>query len=212
MNSYSLEEIENLPNTKGRMFLNSMYTDGYTCRVSFCRKTIPTSPVSQTSLELEDFNNEEIKRYFRPCTVDPNRTDVFVSYHGDTDIRRLSTKEYYNMSGNVNRQKKEQDRKKRTGVDVVETQIPSPKTCSIDQYKEHIKYLCLHRETLYNFYGFNTARINWCNYIGSQRAVDNAVNILINGSKKYNKKKRRRTKQNKKKKKENVSKISTKLF
>lgn len=45
-------------------------------------------------------------------------------------------------------------------------------------------------DVLFNFYSFETARINWCNYIGSQRAVENAVNILLNGSKKYNKRRK----------------------
>ena len=77
------------------------------------KKIHATSPVNQTALELHDFTSEEVDRYFRPCTVDPNRKDVFVSYHGNTDIRRLSLAEYYNLSGNINRQKMEEERKKR---------------------------------------------------------------------------------------------------
>jgi hypothetical protein len=178
-----------------------MYTDGYTCRISFCKKIHPSSPVSRTSLQLNDFNNEEIDRYFRPCAVDPGRKDVFTLYHGNTDIRRLSSAGYYNIDGNINRQRKEQDRKKRLNVEAIETRIPLPKTASINQYTMYITYMLQHMEVLFNFYNFNTARINWCNYIDSQRAVENAVNIFINGSKKYNKKRRRNTKRNKKRRK-----------
>ncbi|KAI7898357.1 uncharacterized protein BX663DRAFT_581935 [Cokeromyces recurvatus] len=45
-------------------------------------------------------------------------------------------------------------------------------------------------DTLSSFYSFHTARLRWCNHFGSQRAIENAVNILINGSKKYNKNRR----------------------
>ena len=186
--------MKNLPEQKGKIFLNSMYTDGYTCRISFCKKkTIhATSPVNQTALELYDFTSEEVDRYFRPCTVDPNRKDVFVSYHGNTDIRRLSSAEHYDMSENVNRQKMEEEHKKRSIVKQIEIQIPSPKTTSIDHYTMHITYMLQHMDVLFNFYSFETARINWCNYIGSQRTVESAVNILVNESKKYNKRNKRK--------------------
>ncbi|PHZ17277.1 uncharacterized protein RHIMIDRAFT_253568 [Rhizopus microsporus ATCC 52813] len=86
------------------MSLNSIYTDGFTCRAPFCE----ASDGDFVSLELNDFNKEDIKKYFRPCTVDPNRIDVFVSLHGNNGIRRLSAAEYYNMNGNRNRQKIEE--------------------------------------------------------------------------------------------------------
>lgn len=102
------------------------------------------------------------------------------------------------MNGALNRQKLEQERKQRSHVQEIEAHIPSPKTTSTIMYKTHITYLMQHMVTLFNFYNFNTARLRWCNYIGSQYAIDSAVNILINGSKKYNKNRRNRTKQNKK--------------
>ncbi|KAI8092428.1 uncharacterized protein B0P05DRAFT_577272 [Gilbertella persicaria] len=125
-------------------------------------------------------NSEEVDRYFRPCTVDPNRSDVFVSYHGKNDLRRLSTADYYNMNGTVNRQKLEQDRKKRSDIEQIETHFPSPKTAKLQYYTKYVMYVLQHFRALANFYGFNTAKIKWCNYKGSQQAIENAVNILIN--------------------------------
>lgn len=188
-----------MPERKGKMFINSLYTDGYTCRVSFCRKRYVESPVNETSLELHDFNNDEVDRYFRPCTVDPNRKDAFVSFHGNTDVRRLSSAEYYNMNGSTNRMNLEQNRKKELGVQIIETNIPSVKSAVADKYITHVKYMLQHMNTLFNFYSFQTARIKWCNYIGKQRALQDAVNILINGSKKYNKGRRKKTRKNKRK-------------
>lgn len=76
------------------MFLNGLYTDGYTCRVLFRRKVRPLLPVENISLELEDFSAEEVDEHFGPRTVDPGRKDVFVSHHRSNDLRRLSMKEY----------------------------------------------------------------------------------------------------------------------
>ncbi|KAI7865456.1 uncharacterized protein EV154DRAFT_557220 [Mucor mucedo] len=154
-------------------------------RISFCRKRYAESPVNEIALELQDFNSEEIDRYFRPCTVDPNRKDAFVSFYGNTDARRLSSA-YDNMNISTNRLKLEQDRKKEQGVQTIETNIPSVKSAGADKYITHVKYMMQHQGTLFNFYNFQTARVKWCNYIGKQRALQDAVNILINESKKYN--------------------------
>ena len=161
------------------MFLNSVYTDGYTCRTSFSRKAQPISPYNKVSLEVDDFNSEEIDQYFRPCTVDPNRTDVFVSYHGGNDLRRLSTAEYYNMNGTVNRRKLEQDRNRRSNIEHIESHIPSPKTANVQQYTAYIIYTFQHYKALTDFYGFNTSRIKWCNYIGAQKSIKNAINKRV---------------------------------
>ncbi|KAI8073508.1 uncharacterized protein B0P05DRAFT_580265 [Gilbertella persicaria] len=152
----------------------------------------------------DDFTSEEVDRYFRPCTVDPNRSDVFVSYHGKNDLRRLSTADYYNMNGTVNRQKLEQDRKKRSDIEQIETHFPSPKTAKLQYYTKYVMYV-QHFRALANFCGFNTAKIKWCSYKGSQQTIENAFNILINGAKKYNKRKRKNTKKNKRKRRKTSS-------
>ncbi|KAG2214440.1 hypothetical protein INT47_000996 [Mucor saturninus] len=64
------------------------------------------SPQNKACLDLNDPLSEEVNKYFRPCTVDPGRWDPYVSYHGGTDIRRLSAIEYYNM-GTVTRMKEQ---------------------------------------------------------------------------------------------------------
>ncbi|GAA5813969.1 hypothetical protein MFLAVUS_007459 [Mucor flavus] len=102
------EKLQALPERKGKMFLNGLYTDGYTCRVLFARKVLPLLPEDNICLELNNFSSEEVNKHFRPCTVDPGRRDPFVSYHGGTDIRRLSLIEYHNMGGSVTQMKEQQ--------------------------------------------------------------------------------------------------------
>ncbi|KAG2194569.1 hypothetical protein INT47_006528, partial [Mucor saturninus] len=200
----SLEDLKELPATNGKMFLNGMYTDGYTCRLLFCRRTEPSSLIKSIALELDDFNTEEVNTYFRPCTIDPGRKDVFVSYHGDNDVRRLSSKEYYNMGGVTQRHKQEQELKKSLGIDQIETNIPSPKTTSHDTHILYITYILQHIDTLFNFYGFRTTNSRWCNYIASQKSIEDAVNILLNGSTKYNKKRRKNKKKSKKRRRSKI--------
>ncbi|KAI7904419.1 uncharacterized protein BX663DRAFT_342041 [Cokeromyces recurvatus] len=89
----------------------------------------------------------------------PNRKDVFTSYHGANDIRRLSSAEYYDMNGNIKRQKQEQERKRRLNIEQIETSISSPKTASLECYSVYISYMLQNFNTLSSFYGFHTARL-----------------------------------------------------
>lgn len=93
-----------------------MYTDGYTCRVLFCRRSQPHSLVKNITLELEDFNADEVNRHFKPCGVDPGRKDLFVSYHGSNELKRLSTKDYYSKGGITRSKRKELELKKKVRV------------------------------------------------------------------------------------------------
>ncbi|GAA5809216.1 hypothetical protein MFLAVUS_002621 [Mucor flavus] len=163
----SCEKLQALPEQKGKMFLNGLYTDGYTCRVLFARKVLPSPPKDSICLELNDLSSEEVNKHFRPCTVDPGRRDPFVSYHGGTDIRRLSSIEYYNMDGSVTQMKEQRKHKHRLGIEKIETDIPSPKTASMEQFVLYITYMSQHKNTLFDFYGFETSKVKWLNYLSS---------------------------------------------
>ncbi|GAA5811153.1 hypothetical protein MFLAVUS_004583 [Mucor flavus] len=170
-------------------------------RVLFARKALPSPPEDNICLELNDLSREEVNKHFRLCTVDPRRQDPFVSYHGGTDIRRLSSIEYYNIGGSVTRMKEQQKYKHRLGIEKIETDIPSPKTASMEQFVLYITYMSQHMNTLFDFYGFETFKVKWLNYLSSQKAIQESVNILINGGKKYNKGRRKKTKENRKRSK-----------
>ncbi|GAA5797947.1 hypothetical protein HPULCUR_003345 [Helicostylum pulchrum] len=51
-------------------------SDGFGICFGFSRKA---RDVQEVSLELEDFRDEEVRRYFQPCAVDPDRKQVFTS-------------------------------------------------------------------------------------------------------------------------------------
>lgn len=198
----SLQELQELPVRKGRMFLNSIYTDGHTCRVSFARNAQhEVHEESRINLELNDFTKTEIDDHFRSCFIDPNRNSAFVAHYDGDEVRKLSTTEYYTMSGSTNRSKIEDNLKQQQGIKSLETQIPTAKTSLLNQYSAHIIYMMTHLADFFNFYSFRTASVRWNNYRGRQCAIEEACNILINGGKKYNHKKRKKTKSNRRKRK-----------
>jgi len=149
-------------------------------------------------LELSDFNTTEIEECFDPIFIDPGRTHAYTSIQGDNDFRRLSTKEYYDMSGAKKRNSDMQQKKRQEEIDQLESNIPSPKTVNLNNYNNHLNYIHQHYSTLFNFYNIHSAKPRMKNYISKQKALDEAVNILINGGRKYNKNNRNKNKRNKK--------------
>ena len=107
-------------------------------------------------------------------------------------VHRLSSTEYYNMSGTVNHQKVLQGRKQSLYIERIETNIPSPKTAFIQRYMPYLTYILQHMDVLFNFYNFETAKPKWLNYIGSQKVIQESINILLNSGKKYDKSRRRK--------------------
>ncbi|KAI9254200.1 hypothetical protein EDC94DRAFT_619207 [Helicostylum pulchrum] len=139
-----------------KIFINEVKTDGYTYHFTFARRRTENPMVK---LELQDFTQDEIDLYFRPCTVDPGRNHVFTSFHEDNEIGRMSTKEFYSYGGTLQRLKSRQEMKRRTGVSTIEPSIPTTKTTSLVKYREHVRYMLLHMADLFEFYGFNTSEM-----------------------------------------------------
>ncbi|RCH95916.1 Insulinase (Peptidase M16), partial [Rhizopus azygosporus] len=148
-----IQDLTALASEEGRMFLNSIYTDGYTCRVSFAKHK-DENPFGAVKLQLHDFNNEEIDDHFRVCTVHPGRRDTFNSCHDGDDFRRLTTVEYYTTSGSPGRMRKEDNRKIRNGLKEIETDIPTAKTANVEQFTRHIQYIFTNLDAFFDFYDF----------------------------------------------------------
>ena len=49
-------------------------------------------------------------------------------------------------------------------------------------------------DALFNFYNFETAKLKWLNYIGSQKVIQESVNILLYGGKKYEEEQKKKRK------------------
>lgn len=200
---FSLEELKFKNSTHA--FASRILTDGVAVNFVFARKSPSKDNISGVQLSFDDFTDREVETYFQPVAVDPGRTQVFTAAYGSGynphEIRRCSSKEYYSMTGSGRRNASLQRQKHELGIDMIEAQLPTPKTADMRQYHEHISYVLRHYETLARFYDITTAELRFQNYQGVQRAREEMANILISGGKKYNSSKRHNTRKNRKRRK-----------
>ncbi|KAL1931690.1 hypothetical protein VTP01DRAFT_9833 [Rhizomucor pusillus] len=157
------------------------------------------------NLQLSDFK-EEIENYFMPCALDPGRRDIFQAAYGaqntEHEIRRTSTREYYQWAGSPKRIENLKKTRKRNGIEEIESKFPSAKNADITRYSEYVRYLFLHLETLFTFYCFhNDAERRFRAYQGKQRAQEELVNVIVNGGKKYDSAKRKHRMRNRRERK-----------
>jgi hypothetical protein len=89
-----------------------------------------------------------------------------------------------------------QAQKNQNGISKIEAQRPSSKTANLFGYRQHVQWYFRHRHKLLTFYNFEKAKDRFQAYQGSQKALEQATNILINGGKKYNPQRRRQTDRN----------------
>jgi hypothetical protein len=190
-------------------FANHMSTDGFAINFMFARKkSSPTQNLHDVQLEFEDFTEQEVQDYFQLVAVDPGRTQIFTASYGSGEepheVRRMSTKEYYTMTGSKKTNQALQKEKIASGINIIENNIPTPKTADINQYHCYMGYLLRHERTLTTFYNHRRAETRFRNYQGVQRAREEMVKVFLDGGKKYNKCKRKFTSKNRKKRKKEL--------
>jgi hypothetical protein len=159
--------------------------------------------MQKVELELSDFTPAEVNEVFQPCAVDPGRTNAYtVAYSCGTEshmVLRYTTKEYY-RSLQTPAEQRFQGKKEETGVADLEKSMPTPKTSDKAKYLEYVTYVFAHASELYHFYGPEDGKLKYFKYKNKQMAISEAVNILVNGGRKYRKKKNANTKRRRRKK------------
>ncbi|KAI8971783.1 hypothetical protein BDF20DRAFT_838074 [Mycotypha africana] len=137
--------------------------------------------------------------------------DVFTAASGldieEHQVRKCSNKEYYHMTGST-RSSARLEKRKTDSIKQVEIEIPTVKTGSPQQYKNHVKYILQHIKILFSFYVAGPAEDRFRLYQGRKRAADNMVNMLLDGTSKYNENLRAKKRAVAKKKKKNIRKIA----
>ena len=112
-------------------------TDGVALNFAFARKAASEDSLSSVQLSFDDFTDREVDTYFQLVAVDPGRTQVFTAAYGagptPHEIRRISSKECYSMTGSERRNILLQRQKHEMGIDHVEDQLPIPKTTKMEQ-------------------------------------------------------------------------------
>lgn len=156
-------------------------------------------------IKLEDFTMQEINESYRPSFLDPGRKSVYNAAVGtnllEHQLRRCTTSEYYHYTGSTVYLKKQQKVKNSNGIASIESCIPSPKTANASSYSFFVIYMLAHFQRLFDFYGFPFGHHRFNLYQGRQRAEEMMVNILVNGTSKYDRTRRKRSKKKKQKKK-----------
>jgi hypothetical protein len=196
-----LNDVTDNPN---QIFANKIMTDGSSVVFLFSRKAAHKR-VATVDLDLTDFTQEEVNELFEPCAVDPGRTNAMTIAYGcgqDSHmLRNFTTKEYYNAVNSPASKKRLQQEKDTAGITPIETSLPTAKTVNITSYISHVEYLLQHLTDLYQFYGPSNGKEKYFRYKNTQKARSEAVSILVNGGKKYNRGKRKRKKRNRKSRK-----------
>ncbi|GAA5816932.1 hypothetical protein MFLAVUS_010467 [Mucor flavus] len=171
------------------LFGNIVRTEGASVDFLFYRKhqVGPGPSYQRFDLALEDFDLSEVKDKYLPISLDPGRTSVFTATVGLQSNRHLrcTTKEYYHMTGSTRFSRKQNKLKNDTGIESLESEIPSPKTSKSSAYSDYVKYMLLDKDSFFGFYGKDTAKTRFQLYRGVQRATDQMANILINGTSKF---------------------------
>jgi hypothetical protein len=193
------------------LFGNLVRTDGFSVDFLFYKRFQAGHDPSLQKFELalDDFNLPEVEKDYTPISLDPGIKAVFTATVGLESSRHLkcSTSEYYHMTGSTKFSKDQNKKKLATGIDLIESGIPSSKTTLVNEYSSYMKYMLLNKNALFEFYDKNTPRNRFQLYQGVQRATDQMANIVIHGTVKYNRRRRDKDrKKKKKKKKEQTSK------
>ncbi|KAI8975647.1 hypothetical protein BDF20DRAFT_977167 [Mycotypha africana] len=185
------KSLNDLKTRQETLFRNIVCSDGFTVDFLFSKKgkAKEEKTIKNHRLTLEDFDLAEIEAGYRPCFIDPGRKDVFTAAIGlDNEkhqVQSCFTKEYYHMTGSTMYSAKL--KKKKAGkIKGIESDMPTAKTGSKAQYHCYAAYILQHLEDLFSFYGDDTAEDRFHLHQRRKRAADKMVNMLINGSTKYN--------------------------
>ncbi|GAA5808947.1 hypothetical protein MFLAVUS_002347 [Mucor flavus] len=113
--------------------------------------------IENHDLALKDFEYEEVERMYHPIFIDPGRKAVYTAAIGldtmDHQIRRCSTKEYYNLTGSTKYLSRLQRLKNMKDLTIIETNISTQKICSSISHERFIQYIINHKDKLFDFYG-----------------------------------------------------------
>ncbi|KAI9269769.1 hypothetical protein EDC94DRAFT_381243 [Helicostylum pulchrum] len=120
--------------------------------------------------ELDDLKGiiGPVNNPFDVFGLDPGRVQVFQATFDD--LRRISTKEYYNLTGSVAYSRKELKEREKKNMTEIFLRIPTSKTSRISVYFNYVAYILRNLESILRYNGFNKAKDNLLLYRGKQKA------------------------------------------
>ncbi|KAI8975758.1 hypothetical protein BDF20DRAFT_821858 [Mycotypha africana] len=155
--SNSLQDLIEAPANSNDILNCVIHTDGFAVTFLFVRAKKKNSDIPL--LTLEEFTRDEIERYFVPFTVDAGRSQIFTAAVGydsvHHQVRSYSKEERANIAGYIRRAKIVDNKKNITGLNDIESEMPTSKTVHSDgQYLLYLSYVLQHLQALHDFYGF----------------------------------------------------------
>ncbi|CEI87983.1 hypothetical protein RMCBS344292_02388 [Rhizopus microsporus] len=208
----SFEDLKKPAAKNKTAFANLIRSDGFAADVVLYKSISNNEDITEQSSD-STFDIQLLSDVLRPgdvdnfslCGLDPGRQHAFTTSYNEGEnshqIKRVSTAEYYNYTGSIRHQRKEQIRMEKEGMKNVLLNIPSTKATSLTQYHMYMTYIMANIQKILDFYGYETAEGRFHCYQEVQRAREEMVNILINVGKKYNKDRRKNTRKNRRRKK-----------
>lgn len=113
------------------LFANRLLTDGFAISFVFAGKKKSAEDIGDIQLSFEDFTDQEIHNNFQLVGVDPGRLQVFTGAYGtgeeEHEIRRVSSREYYAMTGSKRRNQLLQKENIDRGIGRIEQNYPNSK-------------------------------------------------------------------------------------
>ncbi|KAI8069279.1 hypothetical protein BC940DRAFT_30379 [Gongronella butleri] len=121
-------------------------------------------------------------RYFAPVMHVPRDAPV-PSVKSPHQVRQLSSMEY--RVAQHQQQTKMETWKRKSGIKLVESQMPSPRTTQLDKLHDYLVYINTHLDDLLRHYSLKYNKARFEIRRATQKMDAEAVNILIHGGKKY---------------------------
>ncbi|ORX45707.1 hypothetical protein DM01DRAFT_1377999 [Hesseltinella vesiculosa] len=187
------------------IFLNQLYTDGYSVCVPFKKMS---GASSDQPLRLTDISPVAMQQ-MDVWGKDPGVTDIFVAsnssdpraYLSPADlpgepllatppnprhqIRRFSSAEYYVKAGYRKTVANIKAWKQQHGITEIESSFGSPKTTVRQNITAYITEKLRHLDRLLLFYGQDIQQLRFLNYRGAQLVNHDLVKIFVDGGRKY---------------------------
>jgi hypothetical protein len=117
--------------------------------------------------------------------VDPGHRHLVTGVNAQGVRRRFSNNEWYCKSGILQRRYDQQERRKDTGIDQVESRLSTKKTASCDLWISYCQAVFDNMPQFAAFYGTDFANDRFLNYVGRQKMEDEVTNIFVDGDRKY---------------------------
>ncbi|KAI8064668.1 hypothetical protein BC940DRAFT_242052, partial [Gongronella butleri] len=174
---------------KRAVFDNALMTDAFSTSVFY---RVPTTGKAPPLLTLDDIDPQDLQQC-HVWGVDPGVSEIFVAVDGEAhQMRRFSAQEYNHLSGitrtNQHLRQWKENSADEQGVTIttLESELPTARTTRPEKMALHVQGVLRVLPRLLAYYGLRHQELRFLNYRGKQLAVNEMVNILAHGGKKYN--------------------------